>query len=117
MMTRHPRRAHDDQGREIPPPTIGWLRSEEGDRTAFVHCNATGCGHEATISTDPFPDSLPFPDIALRLRCAACGSREVGVMRDVVGIYARLGRRTGWSMGAAGARPVARRDAPDRDRP
>ncbi|WP_018259946.1 hypothetical protein [Methylobacterium sp. WSM2598] len=97
MTQRQPRRAYDEQGREIPPPTLADLRAE-GDRTAFVHCDATGCGHEATISTDQFPAEMPFPDIALPLRCAACGSKEVGVMRDVVGIYARPRERTGWGM-------------------
>ncbi|WP_018260908.1 hypothetical protein [Methylobacterium sp. WSM2598] len=90
MSRRNPRRAYDEQGRAIPPPTIGWIRSEEGDRTAFVHANATQCGHEAVISTDCFPDSLPFPDIALHPRCSACGAKSVGVMCDVVGIHRRL---------------------------
>jgi hypothetical protein len=102
MTRRNPHRAYDEQDREIPPPTIGWLRENEGDRTAFVHCLAPGCHHEAIISTDGFPAELPFPDIARRLRCSACGSRNVGVMRDVVGIYARLRERTGWGVGTAG---------------
>ncbi|WP_236728753.1 hypothetical protein [Methylobacterium sp. WSM2598] len=95
MICRNPRRAYDEQGRGIPPPTLAELRAED-DRTALVHCNATDCGHEATISTDRFPPGLPFPDIALHLRCSACGSKQVGAMRDVVGIYARLRKRTGW---------------------
>ena len=31
-----------------------------------------------------FPADLPFPDIALHVRCSACGSRQVGVMRDML---------------------------------
>ncbi|WP_020493669.1 hypothetical protein [Methylobacterium sp. WSM2598] len=38
-------------------------------------------GHEATISTDRVPANMPFPDITLHLRCSACGSKQVGVMR------------------------------------
>ncbi|ACL61205.1 conserved hypothetical protein [Methylobacterium nodulans ORS 2060] len=73
-------------------------------------------GYHAIISTDWFPADLPFPDIALRLRCSACGSREVGVMRDTLGIYARINARTGWGMRSAGPLPahykVVGRDVP-----
>lgn len=101
MPRRNPRRAYDADGREIPPPTIGQCRSQ-GDRTAAVHCQAIDCGHRAVISTDRFPADLPFPDIALRLRCSACGSRDVGVMTDMLSLYARIRKETGWSAGPAG---------------
>lgn len=84
MTRRNPRRAYTEDGQEIPPPTIRWLCEHEGDRTACLHCDAPGCGHSAVISTDRFPADLPFPDIALRVRCSACGSPQVGVMRDVL---------------------------------
>lgn len=87
-MKRNPRRAYDREGREIAPPTIGSLR-EQGDTTAAVFCHARDCGRRAVISTDRLPADLPFPDIALRIRCSACGSREVGVMKDMHAHYAR----------------------------
>ncbi|WP_407523692.1 hypothetical protein [Methylobacterium oryzisoli] len=62
---------------------------EQGETTAAVFCHARGCHHSAVISTDRFPADLPFPDIALRVRCSACGSREVGVMKDMRAHYAR----------------------------
>ncbi|ACA20993.1 hypothetical protein M446_6746 [Methylobacterium sp. 4-46] len=84
MSRRNPRRAYDENGGEIPPPTLADLRAE-GDRTAFVHCNATGCGYEATISTDQFPAEMPFPDIALSLRCVRVegGRRHARRRRDL----------------------------------
>ncbi|ACA19059.1 hypothetical protein M446_4727 [Methylobacterium sp. 4-46] len=63
-----------------------------------MHCNATDCGHEATISTDRFPADLPFLDIALRVRCSACGAKPVGVVRDMLGVYARLHAKYSWGM-------------------
>lgn len=107
MPRRNPRRAYDAAGREIPPPTIGLCRAQ-GDTTAAVYCQAPGCGHGAIIGTDRFPNDLPFPDIALCLRCSRCGSRDIGVMRDVLGIYARLRAETGWSAGPAGHAPPKR---------
>lgn len=56
---RNPRRAYDEQGREIAPPTVGDARAQ-GETTAWVWCH--DCRHEATISTDRYPVfSLPWP--------------------------------------------------------
>ncbi|MGX7708985.1 hypothetical protein [Methylobacterium sp. Gmos1] len=92
---RSPRRAYDEEGREIAPPTLKDCRAQ-GDTTAWVWCH--DCRHDATISTDRFPDDLPFPDIALHLRCSACNGRRVGVMMDIEAYYARLSAETGWKM-------------------
>lgn len=92
---RNPRRAYDEAGREIVPPTIGSLRAR-GETTAAVTCH--GCQRHVVISTDRFPTDLPFPDIALRLRCSACGSRDVSVMLDMQAHYARTEAETGWKM-------------------
>ncbi|WP_018259596.1 hypothetical protein [Methylobacterium sp. WSM2598] len=74
-----------------------------------MHCNATDCGHEATISTDRFPADLPFLDIALRVRCSACGAKPVGVMRDMLGVYARLHAKYSWGMSVSGPLPASYR--------
>src|SRR4051812_22330076 len=100
---RNPRRAYDAEGRMIEPPTVGSLR-QEGETTAAVDCRA--CGRSAVISTDRLPADLPFPDIVLRIRCSACGSRDVSVMKDMQAHYARLHAATGWSAGTAGLLPA-----------
>ncbi|MGF3026757.1 hypothetical protein ACQVP2_28550 [Methylobacterium aquaticum] len=92
---RNPRRAYDEQGREIAPPSVGSLRAQ-GETTAAVTCH--GCQRHVVISTDRFPDDLPFPDIAVHLVCSACGSRNVSVMMDTAAHYARLSAETGWKM-------------------
>ena len=97
-MRRTPRRAYDREGGEIAPPTVGSLR-QQGETTAAVFCHARDCGHHAVVSTDRFPADLPFPDIALRLRCSACGSRAIGVMKawrpTTLGASRAPGRRQG----------------------
>ena len=68
----------------------------QGDVTAAVTCH--GCQRRAVIPIDRFPADLPFPDVALRLVCSTCGSRDVGVMMDMQAHYARLTAETGWKM-------------------
>lgn len=92
---RNPRRSYDEAGREIAPPTIADCRAQ-GETTASATCH--GCGRHVVIGTDRFPDDLPFPDMALRLRCSACGSRDVSVMKDMEAHYARHTAETGWQM-------------------
>ncbi|WP_245447335.1 hypothetical protein [Methylobacterium sp. 17Sr1-1] len=92
---RNPRRAYDEEGREIAPPTVGSARAQ-GETTIAAHCH--DCGHHAIVSTDRLPADLPIPDIALRLRCSACGSKRIGVMMDMAAHYARLTAETGWKM-------------------
>ncbi|WP_244937426.1 hypothetical protein [Methylobacterium crusticola] len=45
---------------------LGKLRAW-GETTAAVFCNGLDCQHHAVITTDPFPDRLPFPAMARRL--------------------------------------------------
>lgn len=112
-MKRNPRRAYDEQGREITPPTVGDARVE-GETTAAVTCHS--CRRHAVISTDRFPGWLPFPDMALRFRCSGCGGRNVSVMKDIQAHYARLNAERGWRMQSAGPLPesyrVVGRDVP-----
>ncbi|GJE00011.1 hypothetical protein [Methylobacterium isbiliense] len=110
-MKRNPRRAYDREGREIAPPTIGSLR-EQGETTAAVFCHARECGHSAVISTDRFPADMPFPDIALHLRCSGCGAREVVVMKDMAAYYARCTSGVGTAVGLPPSYRVIGRDLP-----
>ena len=84
---RNPRRAYDEHGNEIPPTTVGDLKST-GFKTAMAYCNGTGCHHGSPVSLAGLPDELPIPDIALRLRCAACGSKDVKTMLNINEHYA-----------------------------
>ncbi|MBY0296829.1 MAG: hypothetical protein K2X71_12440 [Methylobacterium sp.] len=110
-MRRNPRRAYDREGREIAPPTIGSLR-EQGETTAAVFCHARDCGHHAVISTDRFPAELPFPDIALHLRCSGCCAREVVVMKDMAAYYARCTSGVGTTVDLPPSYRVIGRDVP-----
>lgn len=92
---RNPRRAYDEEGREIAPPTVGDGRAQ-GETTIRAWCHA--CGHGAIVSTDRLPADLPIPDIAFRLRCSACSSKCIGAMKDIEARYARLTAETGWKM-------------------
>ncbi len=86
---RNPRRAYDADGREIAPPSIADCRAK-GETTAAVYCEAEGCHHDGIVSTDRFPADLPFPDIALHVRCSKCGGRNVRVMMDMKAHYERI---------------------------
>ena len=75
-MSRNPRRAYDEHGREIQPMTLGNMR-EHGVRTVDATCQTQRCGHEAIVNVDALPDELPVPDVALKLRCSKCGGRRI----------------------------------------
>ncbi|GJD66907.1 hypothetical protein [Methylobacterium frigidaeris] len=48
---RNPRRAYDEDGREIALPTAGGARAE-GETTISTYCH--DCHHHAVVSTDRF---------------------------------------------------------------
>ena len=73
---RNPRRAYDADGREIPPMTLGTMR-ENGTRWIEAYCLEISCGDNGLVHVDHLPNDLPVPDIALRLRCLSCGSKNV----------------------------------------
>jgi hypothetical protein len=73
-MSRNPRRSYDSEGREIAPMTLGNMRAH-GVRS--VDATSEDCKREATVNVDSLPDALPVPDVALRLRCSACGSKRI----------------------------------------
>ena len=78
---RNPRRAYDADGNEIRPMSLGNMR-EHGLRSVLAICQESSCGHSASINVDDLPDDLPVPDVALRLRCSNCGSRNVKTQPD-----------------------------------
>lgn len=87
-MTRNPRRAYDQHGNEITPQTVGQERAS-GATAVEASCEAPDCRHHALVSLDGWPDDMFVPDMALRLRCAACGSKNIKIMIDVVDLYRR----------------------------
>jgi hypothetical protein len=48
-----------------------------GVSAIMAYCEAQGCGHEAAVDASPLADDLPVPDVALKLRCSACGGRQI----------------------------------------
>jgi hypothetical protein len=80
-VTRNPRRACDQDGNEIPPMVLSNMRSE-GVRSVMATCNSIGCGHESIFNADSWPDDMPVPDVALKLRCSECGGRRISTMPD-----------------------------------
>ena len=78
---RNPRRAYDADGREIRPMSIGNMR-EHGVRSVLAICQEASCGHSGSVNVDELRDDFAVPDVALRLRCAACGSRTVKSIPD-----------------------------------
>lgn len=79
--TLPPRRARDGSGADIPPMTLGNMRAL-GIRRIDAYCEAPQCWHSAVVDVDHLPDDLPVPNVALRLRCSACGSKRVQTRPD-----------------------------------
>ncbi len=67
-----------------PPPSIGYLRRENGIEGVRVSCTGLNCGRMQAMTFDELglPESTLFPEIARRRRwlCTGCGSREVTCM-------------------------------------
>jgi hypothetical protein len=83
---RNPRRAYNQDGNEIPPATVASTK-RQGMKSVSAFCEANGCGHDATIPLDSWPDATPIPDMRLKLRCSKCGSRSIKVTLNVVELY------------------------------
>jgi hypothetical protein len=58
-------------------------------KTVLAFCETNGCGHDAIVPLDGWPDETPIPDMSLKLRCSKCGSRSIKVTLNVVEMYAR----------------------------
>lgn len=93
---RNPRRSYDAEGREIAPATVG---TERANGVAQVEIWCGECHHHAEVSTVGMPPDLAIPDICLRYRCSACGSRNLTSRPSVMQHYAVLRERTGMSHG------------------
>ena len=91
---RNPRRAYDHDGREIPPAIVG-NHLAQGLRTVAASCN--DCQHESVVDVTGFPDDYPVPDVALKLRCSSCGSKQIRVRLNAAEFYEVIRQRTGWS--------------------
>jgi hypothetical protein len=90
---RNPRRAYGKDGNEIPPATIASIKAD-GCTTVAAFCD--DCRHEGIVDASGFPDDFPVPDVALKLRCSACGSKQIRVMMNMLEFYKNIERRTGW---------------------
>src|SRR4051794_9835845 len=85
---RSPRRAYDENGTEIPLATVASTRTL-GMNTVMAFCEAQGCFHDAIVPLDGWPEETAIPDMALKLRCSKCGSRQIRMMLNVTELYAR----------------------------
>lgn len=83
-MARNPRRAYRADGSEIPPLTVG-AHIEAGYQRAMIYC--AECHHHASIDVSALPPETPIPDISLRARCKACGSRNCTSSPDMLEFY------------------------------
>ena len=64
-----------------PADGLGNMR-EHGVRSVAAECHEIRCGHLGSVNVDDLPDDVPVPDVALRLRCSACGSRNIKTVPD-----------------------------------
>jgi hypothetical protein len=71
---RTPRRAYARDGTEIPPMDVTNMRE---NRVRSVGATCEACRHEAVVNCDALPADLLVPDMALRHKCSACGSKQV----------------------------------------
>jgi hypothetical protein len=85
---RNPRRAHDQNGNEIPPATVASTRAL-GMTTVTAFCEAQVCWRDAVIPLEGWAEATPIPDMALRLRCSKCGSRKIRMMLNVREMYTK----------------------------
>jgi hypothetical protein len=91
---RNPSRDYDQDGREITPATVANVQ-KNGARGIIARC---ACNHEALIPFEGLHSDWYVPDIALRLRCTACGGKRIGDVPGLDGRW-RSGRseaRLGW---------------------
>jgi hypothetical protein len=61
-------------GKITEPMTLANMR-ENGVHSVVATC--AKCQHEAVLDVDHWPADMPVPDVGLKLRCSACGGRDV----------------------------------------
>lgn len=90
-MKRNPRRAYDQDGREIPPATVG-SRLALGLRCVEIFCSE--CKHNKNgIDVSDLPPETPIPDIYLRYICSRCGSKNLISRGDTHEFYEQIDKR------------------------
>ena len=57
-----------------PPMTLANMR-ENGVRSITAACGA--CNHQADVNVDDLAETIFVPDVARRLRCSACGVKQI----------------------------------------
>jgi hypothetical protein len=87
------RRAYEN-GKEITPPTVA-KELAAGFKTMMACCLANGCHHSAGVPLAGWPPETFIPDMALRLRCSKCGSKQIQMMLNMEEHYANHKRKFG----------------------
>jgi hypothetical protein len=68
------RGARDRDGDIIEPMTLSNMR-ENGVHSVVATC--AKCRHEGVLDVQRWPADTPVPDVGLKLRCSACGGRDI----------------------------------------
>ena len=70
------KRGMTENGRHTRPPpmTLGNMR-DNGVRAVIAECRA--CRHKADVVVDRLAASVFVPDAGARMRCSACGGRNI----------------------------------------
>jgi hypothetical protein len=58
------------------------LANMHQNRVRSVSAGCEACQHKAVVNCDAMPADLAVPDVALRLRCSACGSKRISTRPD-----------------------------------
>lgn len=80
-----------------PPPTLQYLAEHSGLTHIEAFCNAPGCGHNGKIPIASLDPSKTLDELRGKLRCRACGSKNVHPMPDWTGRDAP-GLAKGWNV-------------------
>lgn len=70
--------------RRPDPIVANWIA--EGETTVALFCIAKGCRHHASVDISGLPPETKRSQIIRRAQCAACGSRNEQLMRDIMRI-------------------------------
>jgi hypothetical protein len=57
-----------------PPMSLG-NRRQNGVRAVTTTCEE--CNHSADVSVDAMPETVYVPHVGRRLRCSACGGKQI----------------------------------------
>ena len=53
------------------------LRNMRQNAVHMVTACCEACGHKADLSVDDLPETMYVPDVAKRLVCSKCGSKQI----------------------------------------